>query len=650
MADSKITKKSAASNTPHTRSRSGCHTCRLRRKKCDESKPICRACKHLGIECDYKRPSWWSHPERRKQQKDLIKDLIKRTQQQKPTPKPGHSHGLIATSPPSLSNSAPTEPSSDFPRTRAASLDSTFSPHFSLHTPQDFFTSPNLAQPQWTPMSHHFGQMSPYDVDIKTERQMFVNDIPTRKDSTMSSFSAYPTPLIGSTPIGENWIHEEHQEHFETHFEQTFTTEQSPLGLNIFDFAHPPLSPQHKTVIEVEECDKYLLEHFLENVADLIFPVFDKSQFGSVRSDIILPSLETNKCYQHCCLSIAAMHLKATGQAQDAKRVDEDIMRHRFETVSQLCQAFNSEGPERAGMLEATLSLIFFQASVASPDDGLLDIPWYQHFQGAVSLIDELGLVHAPFGAPGTAPLLRSFNMTLASWIDIVGATMTGRVPTFADLYRERVEANISSGLAELMGCDDRVMYLISEIACLDALKSQGMDEVMLCKHIEALGHNLTLTEQPLNETSDIYSPSGATRPKELSQTITAVYRVAARIYLCSLVPGFDKSQEAIVVLVDLVTDLISSMPAGAESFDRSLVWPLLVTGSVSVEYSSFRKLFAERVEQLGILGTFGSVGRIRELLADLWAVNDDMAAKGELQSVHWRDVMHQKGWDFLLI
>lgn len=615
---------------------------------------MCRACRHLGIDCDYKRPSWWSHPERRKEQKEVIKELIRKSQLQRP-PHRHHSAQqslLSGGSPPSLSNSVPTaDTSSDFAHTRAPSIDSNFSPQFSLHTPHELFTTPGLPPTQWTPIAHHFGHFSPspYEIDIKTERQMFVNDVPTRKDSTMSSFSAYPTPLASSTPFGESWVHEEqHHEHFETHFEQTFV-ETTPLGLNIFDYAHPPPSPEHKTVIQVEQGDQYLLNHFLENVASLVFPVFDKSQYGSVRSDIILPALETNKCYQHCCLSIAAMHLKATGQAPDAKQIDEDIMRHRFETVSQLCQSF-TENTEHAHMLEATLSLIFFQASVAIPDDGLLDIPWHQHFQGAVSLIENLGLTHAPLGAPGTAPLPRSFNMTLAAWIDIIGSTMVGRVPAFADLYRERVETNIPTGLAELMGCDDRVMYLISEIACLDALKSSGMDAFTLCNHISALGTNLGLTEQPLPETANIYSASGATRPQELSHMITSIFRFAARIYLCSLVPDFDKAQPPVMALVDQITDMVSRMPAGADNFDRSLVWPLLIAGSASVTGSSFRKLFAERVEGLGDLATFGSFGRIRELLTDVWAINDDLAAKGEMQSVHWRDVMHHKQWDFLLI
>lgn len=57
----------------------GCYTCRLRRKKCDESHPACRACSNLCVKCEYKRPIWWSNAEQRAIQKERIKNKIKQT-------------------------------------------------------------------------------------------------------------------------------------------------------------------------------------------------------------------------------------------------------------------------------------------------------------------------------------------------------------------------------------------------------------------------------------------------------------------------------------------------------------------------------------------------------------------------------------------
>ena len=138
-------------------------------------------------------------------------------------------------------------------------------------------------------------------------------------------------------------------------------------------------------------------------------------------------------------------------------------MRHRYATVSELCTALNND-TDHVKILEATLGMIFFQCSVGGVDDGLPDIPWHQHFVAATSLVKKLELPYA-LVHDNSAQLHPPFNMTLTSWIDILGATMLGRAPQFANTYRDKHLSASTSGLCELMGCEDRMMYLISEIA-----------------------------------------------------------------------------------------------------------------------------------------------------------------------------------------
>ena len=44
------------SGQPRQRSRMGCFTCRKRKKRCDEGKPVCQACVRLKLECEYPLP------------------------------------------------------------------------------------------------------------------------------------------------------------------------------------------------------------------------------------------------------------------------------------------------------------------------------------------------------------------------------------------------------------------------------------------------------------------------------------------------------------------------------------------------------------------------------------------------------------------
>ena len=424
---------------------------------------------------------------------------------------------------------------------------------------------------------------------------------------------------------------------------------------------------QEQAFITVDENDRKLLDHFVDNVLRLIFPILEVNQHGSVKSEVILPALETNKCYLHCCLSIAAIHMKAT-QRLENEQIDNDILKHRFETVSELCKALKLDR-DHLQILEATLGMIFFQCSVGRPNDILPDIPWHQHFQAAVSLVNRLELPRAMEEMPhsGVHP---PFNMTLTAWIDILGSTMLGQTPKYASTYRTKHLTGSSSGLCELMGCDDRVMYLLSEIACLDSLKNEGrLDDLSACTHITALAQQFDATEQPGEVLTYPVSSNGAIRPKQLARNMTALFRIAARVYLCSLVPDFNRYQQSMINLISRFAELMQYIPSGPDGFDRSLVWPLLICGSYSIPTSAFRRVLNERVNNLGEQAEFGSFGKMVHVLREVWRRSDEInmnssatctptptsattpvEATMKCQNVHWRDVMQQNGMDVLLI
>ena len=594
---------------------------------------------------------WWSNNEQRRNQKERIKTIIKRT---KLTEKTAQVNAGMDDAP-DLSYSLPTSDtySDSMDRTRSVSVDSQFSLEYDFNHGPGLDSFGNFAAPINPAQFGGYPAYSPYEVDIKTERQTFVNEIPTRRDSSISTFSTFqPPPTLASFPA-EAWAQDGYFDSRRT----SMSTAEEGLDFNFFDFAHGQTGNQQHAEIHVDECDRKLLDHFIANVLRLIFPILEVNQHGSARSEVILPALESNKCYLHCCLSISALHLKAT-QGLSGEQIDSDIMKHRYATITELCDALNRD-TDHLQILEATLGMIFFQCSVGRSDDCLPDIPWHQHFQAATSLVHKLDLPRTLTASANSGHFQPPFNMTLASWIDILGATMVCRAPQFADTYRELHLAGKLSGLSELMGCDDRVMYLISEIACLDSLKQQGtIDDLTLCSHIHGLAEQIALLEAASSCESAVaypYSHTGALRPKQLAKNMTAVFRLAARIYLCSLVPGFDAHSASIVDLVDKLADTLQFIPHGPDGFDRSLVWPLLIAGAVATPASLFRRVFAERSVALGEHAEFGSFGRMARLLQEVWRLADNNTSSAADKAagrpgVHWRDVMQEKGWDFLLI
>ncbi|EFZ00597.1 transcriptional regulatory protein pro-1 [Metarhizium robertsii ARSEF 23] len=654
VAQSTKVKPASKANNGNTKSKSKTQMHRrLRRKKCDEGTPTCTACKHLGLLCEYKRPIWWSNNDARRQQKDDIKGIIKRKKLAEKTSSSVHTS---VSPPPGLSHSVPTSATFSDPmdRTRSASIDSHYSGGFNFNSPPNGseFTAYNA---QLHP-DYVFNGYSPYEVDVKTERQMFVNDVPTLRESHVATFSTYQTPpppgtILPSGQFENGWTEHIRQERRESMAEEA-------LNVNFFDFAHGSQNGSKQFRIELEESDQLLLDHFIQYVLPIIFPILESNQHGSVGSDLILPALQSNGVFLNCCLSIAAQHLK-THANLPAEDIDEDIMKHRYATIFSLCESLKRDENHQQ-ILEATLGLIFFQCIVGRFDDGLLDIAWHQHFQAAISLVQKLDLprlVSDPAGQVGPTP----FNMTLTAWIDILGATMQGTSPTFAHTYREKHLSPVNSqlGLRELMGCEDRVMYLISEIACLDSLKKDGMDDYTLCQHVSALGEQLTLTEVGDTGPKMPFNASGILSPKQLCKNITSAFRIAARIYLCSLIPGFSPSQPSPRALIEKLTTTLQFIPSGPQGYDRSLVWVYLIAGSVSLPGSNFRSFFEERVALLGHDAMCGAFGRMVTVVREVWRRTEcltQVATPGSCSSeimqpyVNWRDIMQEKGWDFLLI
>ena len=512
---------------------------------------------------------------------------------------------------------------------------------------------------QFTPQMHqdfmfNGGAFSPYEIDVKTERQMFVNDVPTLKESHVSTFSTFQTPPPPGTVLpsglfsGGEWTEQIQHERKESLSEEA-------LNVNFFDFAHGHAGDSRHIQVELDDNDQRLLDHFVKEVIPIVFPILESNQHGSVSSDLILPALQSNSIYLHCCLSIAAQHIKSQRPGCSTEEIDADIMRHRYSTIWSLCESLKLDENHQQ-ILEATLALIFFQCVVGRQDDKLLDIPWHQHFQAAISLVQKLDFPRI-VSDPASQGMQTPFNMSLTAWIDILGACMQGASPTFAHTYREKhlSQTNPNLGLRELMGCEDRVMYLVSEIACLESLKKEGMDDFTLCQHVSALGEQLTMTEVNDNGPKMPFNGNGTLSPKQLSKNITAAFRLAARLYLCSLVPGFSADQPSPMNLVEKLVNVLHFIPSGAGGFDRSLAWVYLIGGSISLPGSAFRTFFEDRVAQLGDDAECGSFGRMHKLLRETWAHNDNLGNpeagnEPNQQPMHWRDVMQMNGWDFLLI
>ncbi|KAK8049768.1 Transcriptional regulatory protein pro1 [Apiospora phragmitis] len=164
------------------------------------------------------------------------------------------------------------------------------------------------------------------------------------------------------------------------------------------------------------------------------------------------------------------------------------------------------------------------------------------------------------------------------------------------------------------------------------------MDDMTLCQHVSSLGEQIGLTEVCETAPKTAFNANGSLSPKQL------IWYPAS------------PSQASCIGLVEKLTNVLQHIPAGAGGFDRSLAWVYLVGGSVSLPHSSFRQLFEERIAQVGDGVNYGSFGGVTTLLRDVWQQADSFVASPsatgsvEIPYISWRDTMHMKQWDYLLI
>ncbi|KAI9039051.1 uncharacterized protein KD926_010036 [Aspergillus affinis] len=852
----------------YRRSLAGCFTCRLRRKKCDESRPSCGMCTKLGIKCEYKAPIWWSTGEQRRRQKDRIKDRIRQTKamekhgslkdymtriralterspkmsdKESNRPMMGEEYNWNAPiSPPpftpcNINVTSETLFSPGYPPSFPASSPSSmsFSPVSSSQGPMSSQIHSQLSTPMSTqapfpepvPMAPHMpnqmsanmhvpmhdnqmsaqmhsdmsipmydNQMSAqvptempvpmYDNQMSTQMHadmpvpMYDNQMPAQAHTDMSvpmydtqmpaqahtdmSVPMYDTQMSAQVPTEmpvqmhdtqmpaemptqvATEVAPEASADFSAQMPTQASTEMSisqltsptpaeiaaqlPIQLqtqvrtqmpiimpvqvptprlptdgwfgnsipNIPNIPTlPSTNPYHNrnsfgqlqlypaidapsfghshgsspvplhSIIALDEKDRPYLDHFIDNLLDLGFPIVRLHHAGQRRLNETFKIMQYNRSFLHCCLSVAAIHMKTSQGLDD--QMDHEIMQHRYEAISLLCQAL-ARGHNPIQVIDATLGMIFFHCKISNTDDYLPNIPWHAHFEGVATLVKRLEK------SPS------QFNISLITWIDILGSTMKGTTPHFAHAYRTKHLSGKPSGLRGLMGCADRVMYLISEAACLESLRLDGeINDEDLCGHVAALKRQVDFTEPTDQSLQPPYGPHGEIMAVPLTKSISALFRIAVRIYLHSLLPEFDRFDFTVTYLVASVPDILNHIPGGFNGYDRCIVWPLFIVGAYSTPACLFRRVLTDRISAMGYLGDFASFGRMYRVLREIWRLaegpltepSDEEDSPGSPESVdsnatirppnrqtqepvrenlHWREVMKRNKWDFLLL
>ncbi|RVD86257.1 uncharacterized protein DFL_004544 [Arthrobotrys flagrans] len=220
-----------------------------------------------------------------------------------------------------------------------------------------------------------------------------------------------------------------------------------------------------------KQLDLNLANLYLRTIFGVTYRALSDEQVIRYNSALIVPMFNDNESFLHGCLSSTALHLTATNISEhQRKALVTEVFRHRQKSLKSLKrQVANSKNDgERIKIAATVCALISFEVFSRRTD-------WQVHVKAATDCVILLNWCQERPTHAG-----QWFIYSRILWLDILSSITTGNKPVFSKFYHDILflkpeERNKVNGLVEMTGCEDAVLYLISEITCLEHWKFESL-------------------------------------------------------------------------------------------------------------------------------------------------------------------------------
>ncbi|KAK2054556.1 hypothetical protein LY76DRAFT_522330 [Colletotrichum caudatum] len=603
------------------RSSEGCWTCRLRRKKCDEVRPVCDGCAQLEITCHYSdvKPDWMDGGERQKEMADSLKKQVK------------------------------IQANNRRERKYLQSLD--VDPN---HTSAS--DEPDLAIPPVPPLSLDGGSSKANDSNSPST----VSDTPGDSSSPAFHMGSVKSSLHDLAPAA------------------------SPNHIFIMiylDYVFPFLFPFYKPAL-LEGGRGWLLNVLNHNKA-LYHTALGLSShfFGVVLTSAQVEHapcrMKSVASLQHQ-LDLALRELRA-----DMARINEggvsDQLRQAcrvLESIVQLLIFDVTISSNDHWQMHLDAATVVFQQILPQPDrwDATMDHMALSFFSGVRFPPGS----HTAWSSDQAA--LRFFTASLL-YFDIISATALERAPTLQAYHHhllsprkeDCLELEPRLRLEEYFGCQSWVLQLIGEIAALDAWKKDSRragslsmthlvsraaclelalregiacvdnqcpqlmvsdDLVANCTRACATGTDhppphpthVDITRLP-PDPQTLYQNAQTRDTVEAARVHTKIWAYAALTYLSTVVSGWQPSCPETTTSVQATLDLLNTLHSPVCL--RTAVWPFCVIGCLADPRQE--NMFREMAARMGPLEVFGSLTGALGVMENVWARRDTIDESWDL-------------------
>ncbi|KAK1965419.1 hypothetical protein LY78DRAFT_637560 [Colletotrichum sublineola] len=582
--------KNSMSSSAKIRSSEGCWTCRLRRKKCDEVRPVCDGCAQLEITCYYSdvKPDWMDGGERQKEMADSLKKQVK------------------------------IQANNRRERKYLQSLDVDGN-----HIPGS--DDGDQAMPPVPPLSLDGGSSNANDSNSPST----VNDTPG--DSSSPAFhmgSSNSPPFTDDSNLTFLMIYLDYVFPF------------------LFPFYKPALLEGGRGwLLNVLNHNKALY-HTALGLSSHFFGVV----LTGAQAEHAPCRMKSVASLQHQ-LDLALRELRADMARINEGGVDDQLRQgcRVLESIVQLLIFDVTIAANDHWHMHLDAATVVFQQILPRPDrwDPTMDHMAMPLFSGVRFPPGS----HRPWSSDQAA--LRFFTASLL-YFDIISSTALERAPSLQayhhHLLSPRKDEQAAGGggcleleprlrLEEYFGCQSWVLQLIGEIAALDAWKKDARRAGSLSMtHLVSRAACLELALREGIACVDNQCPQlltmGSDNLTTQHDTVDAAARIhtkiwayAALTYLSTVVSGWQPSCPETVASVRATLDLLNRLRSPVCL--RTAVWPFCVIGCLADPHQE--SMFRDMAARMGPLEVFGSLTAAIGVMENVWARRDTIDESWDL-------------------
>ncbi|EPQ54325.1 hypothetical protein GLOTRDRAFT_78300 [Gloeophyllum trabeum ATCC 11539] len=660
------------------RAKSGCYTCRIRRKKCDERQDQygnCETCVRLRLQClgfGAKRPDYLKNTKNVADFREKIKSFLASNGMIKGHSNPGtrspdeeptmlrlvdeHRHSSSVSSPQSESMSSPD--SHDGYRSHLlTSHVRDPEPHYELSMPGD------SSYPHSIHQHIHHQQLAP-DSPPCPPRRLTAGDPDILNPLTMPpSMSSNSLSLVSSSP--GSW-------HNEPAFSVAPYRSLPPPARSYATYSSfGPLYHHHP----------YGTEDIHENPDDYISP---SPPAHTIPSMAMAPLAFPNNDLVHYYFN--------TVVRQQYLLADETVFHNIMEMVSGSTSAYNAacflsslhkqRGLESNGAFYENVKMALLRPNRTPTEGdimaGLIVISsflfkggrgsWQNFLDVARNWAKQI-LEDQRFGGPervlkNCSPGTR-FILKTTMWFDVLASITEIRCPHLIGVYRELYARWGDSGeddpdlsMVKPMGCDNQTFLALAETSYLAWWKESQQKQNRLSV-IELIEQGRDIEKRLKPQGAAFVGTASAVDDRH--RLTCNIFRASARLYLHSILSGDYPNCPEISNAVDETVQCLKAIPPDGNllrSIVRSVVFSICICGCLTDD-RAHREYLLDRLREQERVSEIGNCSTVKSVMQIVWDRRDAMnrydggrsGSKWQQQyPINWREVMHENNQGLLLL